>query len=103
MIENALSKYKVITKIEASGVTYNTEDEVSPRYVIVFDEKNIEDVIKPVVQAKKKSHLGTKAEKRKHARKKEGIYQFSLSGSIFQALFITLFLILVSDYLYMAT
>ncbi len=57
VIQNAMPKYKVITKIEAGDVTYNADDEVSRRFVAIFDEQYIEDVIEPVIQSKKKAKV----------------------------------------------
>lgn len=54
VVENALPKYKVTTKITTGDVIYTDEDEVSRRFVSVFNEQYIEDVIAPVVQAKSK-------------------------------------------------
>jgi len=52
VVENALPKYKVTTTIKTGDVTYSDEDKVSNRFVPVFNEQYIEDVIAPVVQAK---------------------------------------------------
>ncbi len=54
VVERALPKYKVTTKITTDDVTYTDEDEVSRRFVPVFNEQYIEGVIAPVVQAKSK-------------------------------------------------
>jgi len=53
VINNALPKYRVTTEIKAGDATYKAEDDVSRRYVTVFDEQFIENVVTPVVQAKK--------------------------------------------------
>lgn len=70
IIQNAMQKYIVTTKIEAGDVTYSSEEEVSKRFVPVFDELYIEDVVEPVIQAKRKAQGATKAAKEKHAAKK---------------------------------
>ncbi len=54
VIENAIPKYKVTTTITTGDMTYTAEDEVNKRFVPVFNEQYIEDVIAPVVQAKSK-------------------------------------------------
>ena len=51
-VESVLPKYKITTKITTGDVTYTDEDEVNRRFVSVFNEQYIEDVIAPVVQAK---------------------------------------------------
>ncbi len=61
VVENVLPKYKITTKITTGDVTYTDESEVSRRFVSIFDEQYIEDVIAPVVQAKiDKSNEGDK-------------------------------------------
>jgi len=71
IIQNAMQKYIVTTKIEAGDVTYSTEEEVSKRFVPVFDEQYIEDVVEPVIQAKKKAYGAAKTTQGKHTTKKE--------------------------------
>ncbi len=63
LIENTIPKYKVTTTIKAGDVTYSDEDKVNKRFVQVFNEQYIEDVIAPVVQAKAKrlKHRGHKS------------------------------------------
>ena len=56
VIERALPKYEVTTEIKSGDIVYNTREEVSDNYVPVFDEQYIEDVVAPVVRAKRKSH-----------------------------------------------
>ena len=57
VVSKALPKYKISTSIMGDGVEYNADEVVSDRYVPVFNEQYIEDVVAPVVQAKKgKSH-----------------------------------------------
>ena len=70
VIENALPKYKVTTKIEAGDASYSSEEAVSKRFVTVFDEQYVEDVIAPVVLAKKAAHGSAKSGQGKHAVKK---------------------------------
>ncbi|NOY70796.1 MAG: hypothetical protein GXP14_00215 [Gammaproteobacteria bacterium] len=55
VIQNAMPKYKVTTKIEAGDITYNADDKVSKNFVAIFDEQYIEDVTEPVIQSKKKA------------------------------------------------
>lgn len=52
LIQNTIPKYKVTTTIKAGDETYTDEEEVSKRFVQVFNEQYIQDVIAPVVQAK---------------------------------------------------
>ena len=56
VIKKALPKYEVTTKIKAGGITYTSEDNVSKRYVPVFEEQSLEDIVTPVIQAKKMAH-----------------------------------------------
>ncbi len=55
IIQNSMPKYKVTTKIEAGGVSYNADDEVSRNFVAIYDEQYIENVTEPVIQSKKKA------------------------------------------------
>ena len=58
VIENAQPKYKVTTTIKTGDVTYSDADEVSSRFVPVYNEQHIENVIAPVAQAKAKKSKG---------------------------------------------
>ncbi len=69
LIERTLPKYKVTTEIKSGDTVYRSEEEVSDDYVPVFNEQYIEDVVVPVVQAKKKSHMAARMKQRKHAAK----------------------------------
>lgn len=53
VVDKAMPTYKVTTTIKTGDVTYSDEDEVSTRFVPVFNEQFIEDVIAPVVRARK--------------------------------------------------
>ena len=53
IIENTVPKHKVITDIKSDGITYHDEEEVAQRYVSVFNESYLEDIITPVLQANK--------------------------------------------------
>ncbi|PCI45525.1 MAG: hypothetical protein COB41_01470 [Proteobacteria bacterium] len=53
IIHKAVPKYKITTNIKASGLKYKTSEEVAQRYVTVIDNSYVEDVVTPVVQAKK--------------------------------------------------
>ena len=70
VIEQALPKYEVTTEIKSGDVVYNTKEEVSDSYVPVFDEQYIEDVVAPVVRAKRKSHAASRMKQWKHTGKK---------------------------------
>ncbi len=65
LIKNTIPKYKVTTTINAGDVTYSDEDEVNKRFVQIFNEQYIEDVIAPVVQArtKKLKHHGHRGDR----------------------------------------
>lgn len=53
IIHKAVPKYKITTNIKASDLNYKTSEEVAQRYVTVVDNSYVEDVVTPVVQAKK--------------------------------------------------
>ncbi len=53
IIRIAVPKYKITTNIKASGLSYKSSNDVSQRYVTVFNSSYVEDVVTPVVQAKK--------------------------------------------------
>jgi hypothetical protein len=53
IIENTAPKHKVVTDIVSEGITYHDEEEVTQRYVAVFNESFIDDIITPVIQTKK--------------------------------------------------
>ncbi len=53
IIRHAVPKYKITTSIKASDLSYKTSEEVAQRYVTVVNNSYVEDVITPVVQAKK--------------------------------------------------
>jgi hypothetical protein len=53
IIHRAVPKYKITTNIKASDLSYKTSEEVAQRYVTVVDNSYVEDVVTPVVQAKK--------------------------------------------------
>lgn len=66
VVEKSMPKYKVTTTIKTGDVTYSDEDEVSTRFVSVFNEQFIEDVITPVMQAKTKK---PKSHRHQHGHK----------------------------------
>ncbi len=53
IIHSAVPKYKITTNIKASDLSYKTSEEVAQRYVTVVNNSYVEDVVTPVVQAKK--------------------------------------------------
>jgi len=53
IIKSAVPKYKITTSIKSSGLSYKSSEDVVQRYVTVFNNSYIEDVVTPVVQAKK--------------------------------------------------
>ncbi len=54
IIENTVPKHQVTTTIKSGDVAYHDQELVAQRYVKVFDEQYVEDIVTPVVQAKKK-------------------------------------------------
>lgn len=57
IMDSVLPHYKVKTEIKAGEHAYLDEDDVSPRYVTLFDELERRDIISPIAQAKKESQL----------------------------------------------
>ncbi len=55
IIEKTVPRYKITTTIKASGLSYKNTDKTAQRYVTVSNNSFIEDVITPVIQAKKGS------------------------------------------------
>ncbi len=68
LVERSLPKYKITTKIKTDDVTYSDEDEVSRRFVTVYNEQFIEDVIAPVVHEKAKTLKGRHGHKSTNSR-----------------------------------
>ncbi len=62
IIENAVPKHKVSTKIKSGNVSYSDEEDVALRYVDIYDEQHIEDIITPLVQARKENAFSHKSE-----------------------------------------
>ena len=55
IIDGVLPHYKVKTEIKSGDNAYSDEDDVTPRYVTLFDELDRRDIISPIVQAKKEA------------------------------------------------
>jgi len=55
VIESVLPHSKVKTEIKSGELVYTDEDDVTARYVTLFDELERRDIISPVVQAKKEA------------------------------------------------
>ena len=55
IIDNLLPHTKVKTEIKSGDLVYNDEDDVTPRYLTIFDELERRDIISPIVQAKKEA------------------------------------------------
>jgi hypothetical protein len=53
IIDHVLPHSKVKTEIKSGDHTYVDEDDVTPRYLTIFDELERRDIISPIVQAKK--------------------------------------------------
>lgn len=64
IIENAVPKRKVVTDIKSGDTQYHHEEDISQRYVDIFDEQHVEDIITPILQVRKKSDA-IKAEEKK--------------------------------------
>lgn len=55
IVESVLPRYSVKTEITSGELTYSDEDDVTPRYVTLFDELERRDIISPVLQVQKQS------------------------------------------------
>ena len=53
IIENTVPKHKVITDIKSDGISYHDDEEVAQRYVTVFNDSYLEDIVTPVIQNKR--------------------------------------------------
>ncbi len=53
IIRGAAPKYKITTNIKSAGVSYKNSEDVTQRYVTVFNNSYTEDVVTPVIQAKR--------------------------------------------------
>jgi len=55
IIDGVLPHSKVKAEIKSGDLVYTDEDDVAPRYVMLFDELERRDIISPIVQAKKEA------------------------------------------------
>lgn len=55
IIDSVLPHSKVQAEIKSGDLVYTDEDDVTPRYVTLFDELERRDIISPIVQAKKEA------------------------------------------------
>ncbi|MDR4499220.1 MAG: hypothetical protein MRK02_15080 [Candidatus Scalindua sp.] len=53
IIENVVPKRKVTTDIKSGDLAYHNEEEVVQRYITIYDESYVEDIVTPVLQSKK--------------------------------------------------
>jgi len=104
LIERTLPKYKVTTEIKSGDTVYRSEDEVSDNYVPVFNEQYIEDVVVPVVQAKRKAYLSARKKQGKHAARtgKEEAYPMADELSMWRRSSMKLNVTLAADALELA-
>ena len=70
IIESTVPKLKVTTDITSGNMSYHNEDEVAQRYVSMFNESYVEDILTPVVQAKKEGK-GKQLKSKKKAKTRE--------------------------------
>ncbi|MEI8020820.1 MAG: YfdX family protein [Schlesneria sp.] len=57
IVDGLLPHYKVKTQITSGDVCYLDEDDVTPRYVTLFEDVDRRDVISPVIRAKHEAGL----------------------------------------------
>ena len=55
IIDSVLPHFKVKTQITSGELSYTDEDDVTPRFVTLFEEVDRRDVISPVIKAKKEA------------------------------------------------
>ncbi len=55
IIDSLLPHTNVKTEIKSGNLVYNDDDDVTPRYLTIFDELERRDMISPIVQAKKQA------------------------------------------------
>ncbi len=53
IIEAAVPKHKVTTNIKSGNISYRDEEDAALRYVDIYDEQHIEDIVTPLMQARK--------------------------------------------------
>lgn len=56
IIENTMPKRKVTTHIQSGDITYDNEENIAQRYIPIYDEQYLEDIVTPVMQAKTGGH-----------------------------------------------
>ncbi len=71
LIDSVLPHSKVKTEIKSGDLVYTDEDDVTPRYVTLFDELERRDIISPIVQAKKEAEHKHRQNHGKEAAEKE--------------------------------
>lgn len=72
IIDNVLPHYKVKTEIKSGDLAYSDEDDVTLRYVTLFDELEHRDIISPIVQAKKEAQQKQEQKEEPDAATKKG-------------------------------
>jgi hypothetical protein len=55
IIDTVLPHHKIKTEIKSGNLAYTDEDDVTPRYLMIFDELERRDIISPIVQARKQT------------------------------------------------
>lgn len=68
IIDNLLPHTRVKTEIKSGDLVYQDEDDVTPRYLTVFDELERRDIISPIVQAKKETEQQPQPRQKRKAR-----------------------------------
>ena len=71
IIEGVMPRYLVKTEINSGKLAYCDEEEVMPRYIMLFDELERHDIISPVAQAKLESQAQSSTNERKEPAKLE--------------------------------
>jgi hypothetical protein len=69
----------VKTEIKSGDLVYSDEDDVAPRYLVIFDELERRDIISPIVQAKKEAEPAPLPDQAKSATPKDTPTQVAVS------------------------
>jgi len=79
IIDHVLPHSKVKTEIKSGDLVYSDEDDVAPRYLVIFDELERRDIISPIVQAKKEAEPAPLPDQAKSATPKDTPTQVAVS------------------------
>ena len=82
IIENSVPKHKVTTDIQSGNLSYHDEEDISQRFVAIYDEQHVESIIAPVVQAKSKAGDGNASKEKTVTGNEEPLANASTTAPI---------------------